>query len=143
MDYLLESFFHPRGRDIDGKRIFFSDSILHLRGTKDVKDMKRMFIYWFERILREENYDKMTMVMDLTDCGLKHADMELIMYQTNVLKLYYPNTINWMLVYSLPWILNGSKSFKKAQKLFYRFFRHISNHQKAFTQKTRCKLEDG
>jgi hypothetical protein len=99
---------YPRGRDRDGKRIFFFDSIRHVRGVKNIDDIKKMFLYWSERIFREENYDKITIVFDLTNTGMKHVDLDLTNYQISVLKSYYPNTVNWILVHNMPWIMNGS-----------------------------------
>ncbi len=44
-------------------------------------------------------------------------DMELIQYMIQVFKDYYPWSLNYILVYEMPWVLNG--------KFFFVFF--VSN----------------
>jgi hypothetical protein len=59
----------------------------------------------------------MTIVFDCAGCGLKNMDMELIQYMIQVFKDYYPWSLNYILVYEMPWVLNG--------KFFFVFF--VSN----------------
>lgn len=106
-DYLLESHMYPKGRDIDGKLIFYFKGILHIRGARNSDDVKRCFLYWLERILREAKQDQITLIFDLLNTGMKNVDLDLTNYQINTLKNYYPNATNWILIYEMPWIMNG------------------------------------
>jgi CRAL/TRIO domain len=107
MDYLIDSNLYFRGRDIDGKLMMVFKGILHTRGSKNMKDLQQCFLYWLERGFREIEYDQMTIVFDLMNTGLSNVDMEYQNYIINTLKHYYPNTLNYILVYDMPWIMNG------------------------------------
>lgn len=56
---------------------------------------------------RESNFDKFTMVFEMANCGLSNVDLGYTRTVVNVFKSYYPNTVNYMLIYDLPWVLNG------------------------------------
>lgn len=110
MEYVYEGIMFPRGKDIDGKTLFIYRSRLYTRGSRNLNDMKRMFLYWLERLIREANDDYITIMFELTDAGLSNVDMEYTKYIIGTLKNYYPLSLNYILVYDLPWILNGTQS---------------------------------
>ena len=58
---------------------------------------------------RENNGDQLTLVFDCAGCGLKNMDMELIQYMITVFKDYYPWSLNYILVFEMPWVLNGKQ----------------------------------
>lgn len=107
MDYAKEGIMFPRGKDLDGKTLFIYRASLYTRGSKSLDEMKRMFLYWLERIIRESNDDYITIVFELSDAGLSNVDMEYTKYIIGTLKNYYPYSLNYILVFDLPWILNG------------------------------------
>lgn len=107
MDYVKEGIMFPRGKDLDGKTLFIYRASLYTRGSKSLDEMKRMFLYWLERIIRESNDDYITIVFELSDAGLSNVDMEYTKYIIGTLKNYYPYSLNYILVFDLPWILNG------------------------------------
>ena len=51
------------------------------------------------------------MMFDCAGCGLKNMDMELIQYMISVFKEYYPHNLNYILVFEMPWVLNGKSVF--------------------------------
>lgn len=104
-----------RGKDLDGKTVFIFRSRLYTRGSRDLDEMKRVFLYWLERCIREANDDYITFMFELTDAGLSNVDMDFTKYIITTLKSYYPYSLNYILVYDLPWILNG-KFFLKSSK---------------------------
>lgn len=108
MDYVYEGVMFPRGKDIDGKTLFIYRSRLYIRGSRNLNDMKRMFLYWLERLIREANDDYITIMFELTDAGLSNVDMDYTKYIIGTLKNYYPFSLNYILVYDLPWILNAT-----------------------------------
>ncbi|XP_053690288.1 motile sperm domain-containing protein 2-like [Sabethes cyaneus] len=108
IDYVHEGIMFPRGKDIDGKTLFIYRSRLYKRGSRNLNDMKRMFLYWLERLIREANDDYITIMFELTDAGLGNVDMEYTKYIIGTLKNYYPLSLNYILVYDLPWILNAT-----------------------------------
>ncbi|XP_053672555.1 motile sperm domain-containing protein 2-like [Anopheles nili] len=108
MEYINDALMYPRGRDLDGKTVFIFKSKLYVRGTRNLDDLKKCFLYWIERIIREANDDLVTIVFDLTDTGLSNVDMDYTKYIINTFKNYYPCSLNYILIYDLPWILNAT-----------------------------------
>ncbi|XP_035913828.1 motile sperm domain-containing protein 2-like [Anopheles stephensi] len=108
MEYIHDGLMYPRGRDVDGKTVFIFKSKLYVRGTRNLDDLKKCFLYWIERIIREANDDLVTIVFDLTDAGLSNVDMDYTKYIINTFKNYYPCSLNYILIYDLPWILNAT-----------------------------------
>ncbi len=49
----------------------------------------------------------MCMVFDMNGAGLAQMDMDLIRFIVNAFKIYYPNLLSWMLIFNMPWILQG------------------------------------
>jgi hypothetical protein len=115
MDYVREGIFFPRGRDIDGRLLLIIKSKMHVKGQRDFEDIKKILIYWLDRIEREENGKKITMLFDMEGCGLSNMDMELIKYLINLFKHYYPYFLNYIIVYQMPWVLNAA--FKVVKSL--------------------------
>ncbi|XP_059610439.1 motile sperm domain-containing protein 2-like isoform X2 [Phlebotomus argentipes] len=106
-EYLHEGFMFPRNRDIDGKRLLIFRSKLYVRGTKDMDDVKRILVYWVERLMyREEDLAQISVFFDLKDSGLSNMDMEYTRYIINLFKFYYPNSLNYIIIFEMPWILN-------------------------------------
>nr|XP_029730585.1 motile sperm domain-containing protein 2-like [Aedes albopictus]XP_029730586.1 motile sperm domain-containing protein 2-like [Aedes albopictus] len=108
LDYVHDGIMFSRGKDVDGKAVFIFRSRLYTRGSRDLDEMKRVFIYWLERCIREANDDYITFMFELTDAGLSNVDMDLTKYIITTLKSYYPYSLNYILVYDLPWILNAT-----------------------------------
>ncbi|XP_058829767.1 motile sperm domain-containing protein 2-like isoform X2 [Topomyia yanbarensis] len=108
MDYLHEGMMFPRGKDIDGKTLFIYRSRLYTRGSRNLDDMKRLFLYWLERLIREARDDYITFMFELTNAGVSNVDMDYTRYIITTLKNYYPYSLNYILVYDLPWILNAT-----------------------------------
>lgn len=130
MDYLTNSNVYLRGRDLDGKLILMFDCRTHIRGAKDMEELKKCLVYWYERAGRESNGDKITIVFDMKDTGLSNMDLEYTKMIVNTSKLYYPGSVNWILIYEMPWIMNGEfEAFLRAANNFLSFFSsHLSNH---------------
>lgn len=38
---------------------------------------------------------------------LTNMDMEYTKYLINLCKMYYPNFLNYILIFEMPWVLNG------------------------------------
>ncbi|XP_046976061.1 motile sperm domain-containing protein 2-like [Vanessa cardui] len=107
IDYLKEGIFFPHGRDIDSCLLFILKSKLYIKGSKNIEEVKKVVIYWLERIEREEDGKKITLFFDMDGCGLNNMDIEVIMYMITLLKNYYPYLINYIIVFQLPWMLSA------------------------------------
>lgn len=115
MDYVKEGAFFPHGRDIDGHLLLIIKSKMHVKGQKDFEDLKKILIYWFDRIEREENGKPITLFFDMDGCGLGNMDMELIKYLIMLMKMYYPYFLQYIIIYQMPWVL--SAAFKVVKSL--------------------------
>lgn len=47
------------------------------------------------------------MIFDMTGSGLSQMDMELMRFIVNSFKIYFPDILAILLVYNMPWILQG------------------------------------
>ena len=56
---------------------------------------------------REEKGKWITVFFDMKETGMKNMDMELIQYLINLFKDYYPWILNYIIVFEMPWLLNG------------------------------------
>lgn len=113
MDYLLNNNIILHGRDLDGKLMLTFLCKLHVRGSKNLEDLKKIMVYWIERGFRESNNDKLTLIFDMHDTGLRNVEMEYTQTIINTFKNYYPNSLNWILVFEMPWIMNGKHEWRK------------------------------
>ncbi|XP_024936528.1 motile sperm domain-containing protein 2 isoform X2 [Cephus cinctus] len=107
-DYLEEGIFFSHNKDKDGKFLFIVKSKLHVKGAKDFKELQRCIVYWFERLEREGNGNQISLVFDMADTGLNNMDMEFTKYLIGLFKTYYPNFLNYIIIYEMPWILNAA-----------------------------------
>jgi len=51
----------------------------------------------------------MLMVLDCMDSGLANVDMEYINILLGTLKSYYPESLQYILIYEMQWIMNGKQ----------------------------------
>ena len=49
----------------------------------------------------------MCMIFDMAGSGLAQMDMGLMRFIVNCFKIYFPNILALLLVYNMPWILQG------------------------------------
>ncbi len=47
------------------------------------------------------------MIFDMTGAGLAQMDMDLVRFVVNSFKIYFPNILAALLVYNMPWVLQG------------------------------------
>ena len=115
LDYVKEGVFFPRGRDIDGSLLLIFKAKMHVKGQRDYEELKKIMIYWFDRVEREEGGKKITMFFDMDGSGLGNMDMELVKYLITLFKVYYPYFLNYIVIYQMPWVL--SAAFKVVKTL--------------------------
>lgn len=114
MDYIREGLFYPRGRDMDGCTIFIFKSKKHVKGQRSFDELMRCLVYWFERLDRIENNRQISVFFDMADTGLSNMDMEFTRYIITLFKLYYPDFLNYIFIYEMPWVLNAAFKVIKA-----------------------------
>ncbi|CAH4033091.1 unnamed protein product [Pieris brassicae] len=107
LDILKDGLYFTRGRDIDSCLLFIMNSKAYIKNQRDLEALKKVFIYWLERLEREEGGKKVTLFFDMDGCGINNMNLNLFSYMINVLKCYYPNFINYIIIFQMPWILSA------------------------------------
>lgn len=59
-------------------------------------------------IFREGNGNQISLFFDMSESGLSNLDMELIKYLIGLFKTYYPNFLNYIIIFEMPWVLNAA-----------------------------------
>nr|CAD7398534.1 unnamed protein product [Timema poppensis] len=108
MEYVNEGCLFTHNRDKDGKSILVFKSKKHVKGQKDMDELKRVVVYWFERLERMDKGNSITLFFDMADTGMSNMDMEFIKYLIGLFKVYYPNFLNYIVIFEMPWILNAA-----------------------------------
>uniref|UniRef100_A0A1A9W4J6 MSP domain-containing protein n=1 Tax=Glossina brevipalpis TaxID=37001 RepID=A0A1A9W4J6_9MUSC len=108
MDYLTNGFIFSHNVDIDGKPLLIFQTKNHIRGTKNMDDVVKIVVYYIERLHRQTNMDKITIFFDMNGCGLANMDLEFTKCIIETFKLYYPNALNYIIVFEMAWILNAA-----------------------------------
>jgi len=101
-------------RDKDQKKLLVFTVGRHVKGQDKMDEMKRFFVYYLERLDREERGEEITIMFDCRSAGLKNMDMEFIQFIIGVFKDYYPQMLNYILVFEMPWVLNAAWKVIKA-----------------------------
>jgi len=105
-DLLDRGVFYSHGRDKEGCKLM----VLHLKNyTKgnDFEDWKKVLVYWFERLEREEGGKLISWVFDCKGAGLKNMDLDIINYITECMENYYPWILNLIYIFEMPWLMNA------------------------------------
>lgn len=63
---------------------------------------------------REGNGDQMSIFFDMADTGLSNLDLDFMSYLIGLFKSYYPNFLNHIIVFEMPWILSAGFRIIKA-----------------------------
>lgn len=102
----------------------------HVKGIEKAEDMKKFFVYQLERLGREEGLAQFSIVFDCRNAGLKNMDMEFTQFMINVMKDYYPDPLNYIIVFEMPWVLNAAFKIIKVKVQFHPDFK--GGHQNVF-----------
>jgi len=95
-------------RDKDGRKLLIFCVGKHFKGMEKMEDMKKFFVYFLERLNREEKGEQITVMFDCKGAGLKNMDMEFVQFLIGCMKEYYPDPLNYILVFEMPWVLNAA-----------------------------------
>ncbi|XP_068627299.1 motile sperm domain-containing protein 2-like [Battus philenor] len=115
-DYLKTGIFFPHGRDVEGSLLFIVKWKQYVRGQRNLEELKKVIVYWIERMEREEDGKPISLFFDMDNCGVSNMDMDLVVYMVSLLKNYYPCFVNYSIIYQMPWIM--SAGFKLIKGIF-------------------------
>ncbi|KAL0280054.1 UNVERIFIED_CONTAM: hypothetical protein PYX00_001464 [Menopon gallinae] len=106
---LLESgSMFPHGKDRDGKTLLIFKSKKHVKGTYNFEDIKRVLVYWMERLERQEKGDMISVFFDMDGAGYSNMDMDYTKYIISLFKNYYPYFLNYIIIFEMAWVLNAA-----------------------------------
>lgn len=104
--YLQEGSCFVHSKDVDGKPLLIFRVKLHSK-SKNLDEIIRIVVYWIERTQRDRHMTQLSIFFDMAGTGLATLDLEFVKRIVETFKLYYPNALNYILVFELAWVLNG------------------------------------
>ncbi|XP_046997171.1 motile sperm domain-containing protein 2-like [Schistocerca americana] len=107
-DYLECGFVYTHGTDVDGRSLLIFNCKKHVKGQGDNEELKKCVVYWMERLQRLDKGKPISVFFDMTETGLSNLDMDLVKYIIMLFKSYYPEFLNYIIVFEMPWILNAA-----------------------------------
>ena len=105
-DILDRGSLYYHNRDKKGSKLLVFCIRKHNKDAKKMDIMKKMLIYILERLEKEEDGKKITIIFDSEGAGISNFDLEQVKFLIHVLISYYPNFVEKILVFEMPWILN-------------------------------------
>ncbi|SPP77512.1 blast:Motile sperm domain-containing protein 2 [Drosophila guanche] len=112
-EYLKEGSVFVHSNDVDGKPLLVFRVRLHSK-SKSLDELIRIVVYWVERTQREKHMTQMTIFFDMAGTGLATMDLDFVKKIVETFKMYYPNALNYILVFELAWVLNAAFKVIKA-----------------------------
>lgn len=80
----------------------------HRRSTEMSHITKQFILCTMEQCDRAVKGRGVSVVFDLTNCGIKNADPTFLFWLLNSFRTYMPKGLSYILVYNLPWVLNAT-----------------------------------
>lgn len=106
MDLLNRGSLYYHNRDMKGSKLLVFCIRKHNKDAKKIETMKKMLIFILERLDKEEAGKRITIIFDSEGAGVSNFDLEQVKFLIHVLISYYPNFVEKILVFEMPWILN-------------------------------------
>ncbi|XP_042666250.1 motile sperm domain-containing protein 2 [Centrocercus urophasianus] len=106
--WLFESgalFLH--GYDKEGYKLFWFKVKLHVRDQKQQLDKKKLVAFWLEHYAKRDHGKPLTVVFDMAETGISHIDLDFVRFIVNCFTDYYPNFLTKIVIFEMPWIMNG------------------------------------
>lgn len=101
--------------DSEGRRMFYVRVMMHRKIALLQERIKKYFMNNIERMDRAANREHgINVVFDMTGSGFSNADLDLLFFLLSSIRNYYPNSVQYVYVLGLPWILNSMAKFALA-----------------------------
>ncbi|XP_021943222.1 motile sperm domain-containing protein 2 [Folsomia candida] len=107
-DLLEKGVLFIRGKDKWGKKLLVFKAQNHTKGSVEIEQLQKLVVYAFESIEKESNSDQISIIFDMTNTGWNNMDMDFVRYLITLLKTYYPYFVNYLIILSMPWLLNAA-----------------------------------
>ncbi|CAF1295579.1 unnamed protein product [Adineta steineri] len=79
-----------------------------VKGQEDNEVVKCFVIYNFERHIRRHPGQKIVILFDMNETGLKHLDYDLIKFIIGCGQIYFPGLLAYMIIFKMPFILSAA-----------------------------------
>eukprot|EP01137_Pigoraptor_chileana_P028774 Opistho-2@1077 len=103
--------FFMRGVDSKGCKVGIVRIRLHKKDGARGEEMKRFVAYHlnyhFSTAMATET-EQITVLFDLSQAGLGNMDMDLMKFFIDGFKFHFPNFLNLLIVYEMPWLMNAA-----------------------------------
>jgi len=93
------------GRDKEGCRMLVICVRKHVKDEENSEDDKRHFVWLLEKLDKEEQGKKISILFDSEGAGLRNMEIEAIKFLINTMMYHYPNFVSKIMVYNMPWVL--------------------------------------
>jgi len=99
---------YSHNRDRKGQKLLIISMKNHFKGAESLLDCQRGFVYYLERLEREEKGGPITVVYDGTGMGFGNLDIALYQFVVSMLVDIYPAFVDHALMLEMPWIFNAA-----------------------------------
>ncbi|XP_054156832.1 motile sperm domain-containing protein 2-like [Oppia nitens] len=93
--------------DRDGTCVIYMRIKVNLKIARLNRYIKDFMTFVIDRVDQRTNESGFVVLIDLTDAGLRNADLDLCSHLIHVLRFYFPEALKHCIVYNLPWILRS------------------------------------
>ncbi|XP_065192499.1 motile sperm domain-containing protein 2-like isoform X2 [Sycon ciliatum] len=94
------------GRDREGNACLVINTRFHKKDAERFLLVKKYLVFLLEQQRIREPSNQLTVIFDMTGTGLGNVDMEFIRFIIDCFKFYFPNMLNYLLVFEMPFILS-------------------------------------
>lgn len=81
---------------------------LHRKDQMPYAAVCRYIAYHFELAYMFNDTDPIVLLFDMSEAGYSNLDMDMIKFVVSCLKTYYPGLIDYMVIFQMPFIFNGT-----------------------------------
>eukprot|EP00111_Clytia_hemisphaerica_P017830 TCONS_00052726-protein len=98
-------FLFPRNTDKNGNLLLHFLANRYRKELYNIEEVKKLFAFALEKLCENNSGKKVTMVFDMQDAGFANMDMDLIKFLITCFQTYFPNVLEYLIVFETPWIL--------------------------------------
>ncbi|KAI0986159.1 hypothetical protein GJ496_006964 [Pomphorhynchus laevis] len=98
---------YVRGQSLKKSDILRIQISQNVRGRFTDKEMRSSIVHILENH-SIRSHRPIIVLFDLTNTGIKNVDLEFVKFMISCLKIYYPQMLDMILAYDMPWVMNAA-----------------------------------